>query len=808
MRSVFLFYVALLLCPYIQAQSLRYADKLYEYSPAPGQFINDPAYGTPQLAPGITNGIGNPLSLGAYGGYVILEFTEGVDNNPDNPYGIDFIVYGNAAPAHAEPGIIRVMNDENQNGIADEKWYEIAGSAHFTDDYTASYTIEYQNPKMPASSDVLWTDNHNNSGKIFKNSFHNQQYYPLNSLFPAISDESIEFAGSRISGDVKTNNGTFVSNPYAFGYADMNPVKNQTLTGLPDNPYTVGLIEGDGGDGIDISWAIDENGHYVDLQEINFIMIYTGVNASAGWLGEISSDIRGIVDVNPDKSIKAQQNMILADEIPQRIALTDSLQLSGRVFLSGRVAKDEAILWEAGNPDILKIENNQLVAIGEGSSLLKGFLPSDTSALYTQTISVVIPESLKINNEKGIIQKGENYVFSYSILDKSGEEVSGLIPEIIVENEDVAELTSIEKDKVIIRGKEAGTSLISLVFKGYPELSGNFELQVINKLDPIQITFSLGDNKQNIIPGNKYTVEKTEFENFIDRYQKSQRPEKPFITLADAIACVMKAEGFGEDGKSLAFRQDEFGGNGLYLWQVGYNWEYQYGWGGTDSDDSHAKTWFAIINDQVFASGFDTIEVYNGDRISLRHVEDNREVWNMVRIIPEKAEAEIDETVTFYTEQFDVFPSGSGIFSLSGPFPVVNGFVDVEQAVVNLNSDLVTSYSGEFNLSFNQAGRYEISVGNSAPVVMNVNFPLSSHVEDSKLNIWPNPCSDILNIRNPNGNLSEVNIYSLDGSLKIRRDFSFGSSLENIDVAGLKEGIYILEINSEGNRVRQKFCKL
>jgi len=148
MRSVVLIVIFLLLCPLSWAQSPSYANKLIEYRPAPGQFINDPSAGTPAVAEQILNGIGNSLSLGAYGGYVILGFNSPVINDPENPYGVDFIIYGNGSPTHAEPGIIKVMKDENQNGLPDDKWYEIAGSAHFTKDCTNDYIINYQNPGL------------------------------------------------------------------------------------------------------------------------------------------------------------------------------------------------------------------------------------------------------------------------------------------------------------------------------------------------------------------------------------------------------------------------------------------------------------------------------------------------------------------------------------------------------------------------------------------------------------------------------------------------------------------------------------
>ena len=45
-----------------------------EYHPAPGQHINDPLTGTPEAARKLKGEITTPVSLGAFGGYIILGF--------------------------------------------------------------------------------------------------------------------------------------------------------------------------------------------------------------------------------------------------------------------------------------------------------------------------------------------------------------------------------------------------------------------------------------------------------------------------------------------------------------------------------------------------------------------------------------------------------------------------------------------------------------------------------------------------------------------------------------------------------------
>ena len=72
---------------------------------------------------------------------------------------------------------------------------------------------------------------------------------------------------------------------------------------LPDNPYTA-EVENSGGDAFDISWAVDEEGDYVELERIHFIKVQSGILHQGGFLGEVSTEITGAVDVAPAPGTK------------------------------------------------------------------------------------------------------------------------------------------------------------------------------------------------------------------------------------------------------------------------------------------------------------------------------------------------------------------------------------------------------------------------------------------------------------------------------------------------------------------------
>lgn len=249
-------------------EQVKYVTKLFEYQPAPGQLINQ-SLGDINAAKSILGGNQGAVSLGSFGGYIVLGFDQAVINSPNKN---DIAIYGNAMDEFAEPGVVWVMKDENGNGIPDDVWYEIRGSEFGKANYIQDYTITYFKPTHD-TSDVLWKDNKGKEGKIRKNSSHNQSYYPN-----WINQESYTLVGSLLpeSNINKSNPQLITSKPFAYGYADNMP----------------------GGDEIDIEDAVDKEGQKVSLTAVDFIKIQTGILADLGWLGELSTEITSIEDLN------------------------------------------------------------------------------------------------------------------------------------------------------------------------------------------------------------------------------------------------------------------------------------------------------------------------------------------------------------------------------------------------------------------------------------------------------------------------------------------------------------------------------
>lgn len=253
--------------------SSPYVTELFEFLPAPGQFINKNP-GNLASAEGIL-GKSGLVSLGAWGGSITLGFDHTVMNDPEQE---DLIIYGNASPTLAEPGIIYVMHDENGNGKPDDTWYEIAGSEFEKDNYIRNYSVTYSRP-VEGTADIPWKDNQGQEGVVKANNFHKQPYYP-----EWIEEDSYTLTGSLLPlTTIDMSNPTNItSSPLEYGYADNNPK----------------------GDKININDAVDVRGKKVNLKGIDFIKIQTGMQANMGWLGEFSTEIRSIADLSLLEEVK------------------------------------------------------------------------------------------------------------------------------------------------------------------------------------------------------------------------------------------------------------------------------------------------------------------------------------------------------------------------------------------------------------------------------------------------------------------------------------------------------------------------
>ena len=116
-------------------------DRVYEYTPAPGQFINELVSGgftgtetSPEAAVAYAEERMKKntwVSLGGWGGYIVVGFDHSIDNSSSGyKGGYNFSITGNAFKGSSEPGIVYVMQDTNGNTLPDDEWYELKGTEY------------------------------------------------------------------------------------------------------------------------------------------------------------------------------------------------------------------------------------------------------------------------------------------------------------------------------------------------------------------------------------------------------------------------------------------------------------------------------------------------------------------------------------------------------------------------------------------------------------------------------------------------------------------------------------------------------
>ena len=275
------------------AGSVARATTVFEYTPAPGQFINEASADmtwsestTPADAALWAQGRldkGLYVSLGAFGGYIVAGFDHSI---AATAHGHEIGVAGNAFNSPAgdsnEPGIVYVMQDTNHNGLPDDVWYELRGSETLLPQTIRDYEVTYHKPSGEGQP-VEWTDNRGGSGKVpYMGMFHKQPSY-----FPVwVSAPTYTLRGTCLqSKSAILPSGNRTNPPFEWGYAD-----NCGSDAVVWNDYT-NMCR------FNIADAIDADGNPMTLPYIDFVKIQTGLQAIAGVLGEVSTEVLGIVDL-------------------------------------------------------------------------------------------------------------------------------------------------------------------------------------------------------------------------------------------------------------------------------------------------------------------------------------------------------------------------------------------------------------------------------------------------------------------------------------------------------------------------------
>lgn len=258
---------------------------VYAFLPAPGQFVQF-GYSAATMEEACAHArktLEDPeagLSLGAFGGTLVVGF----DHSIDRTEGYELAIQGNPFEGSSEPGIVWVMQDENGNGLPDDTWYELKGSAWDDPDVVRGYAVTYYRPSGPGT-DVVWRDNRGGGGILPRLEFHTQDYF-----YPLWADDG---------GTSYTLRGTLLPDR---AYDQSEGTGEEEYWVLPDfgwgyaDNWSAEAMDPDHGNLFRIADAVDDAGNPADLEYIDFVKVQTAQMAVHGRIGEASTEVFAIGD--------------------------------------------------------------------------------------------------------------------------------------------------------------------------------------------------------------------------------------------------------------------------------------------------------------------------------------------------------------------------------------------------------------------------------------------------------------------------------------------------------------------------------
>lgn len=314
----------------------------------------------------------NGFSLGSLGGYVQYDFSSNPIQNLDtNPYGVDFVVYGNAFNGNPEAAAVQVYAQEvlSNGTLGDYKWYELAGSMYYSDSAVRNATVYYTkddaglhatvngvtHSQDPFTTATAWFPDYTKLNHVATSGVNNAL---TNTYITEYTANTLKFAGITSIPDSDSNA------DYAFGYADVTPVPS-VKDGTPVNPYTPYTSNKVGGDGFDLAWAVDiSTGEPVKVNNAKYVRIYSAVLYNTGIFGETSPEITGIFRTNgtvtaattatPTVKVNGQTvtPAVAGEEIPVVTGTTDEDALisvvatdSSHVFINDAIANEHSFTF-------------------------------------------------------------------------------------------------------------------------------------------------------------------------------------------------------------------------------------------------------------------------------------------------------------------------------------------------------------------------------------------------------------------------------------------------------------------------------
>ena len=782
-----------LFCVVLSAHSQDLGFEVIEYKPAPGQHINLENIGTPQAAQNIVAEKRNLVSLGSFGGYLVLKFKKACENHPNNPYGVDFSVFGNSFEGSSEPGIVYVMQDANNNGLPDDIWYEIAGSDYYNPTSTKNYRVNYKNPH--GNFNIPWNDNQGNKGEVIANSFNTQEYYPNQALFTDYPQDSVAFEGTKLqSSYYESSNVQIELEPLAFGYADNLPTDYYTDHSIPDNPYTLNVMEGGGGNAIDISWAVNENGNYVHLDYINFVKIVSANLQDAGIIGELSTDVTFISDVQENENLTGNQSVVVIYNHAPEAIIGDSVFILGAHFIDGKPSSKN--LGYKVNSDIgLFTDGNFVKTLVGGNVTIKAELQEDTDEFNVSSVFFREPTSIQLNTDFSAFYAGDTLALNAVVLDQNEVGIKYLSISYTITLASSTQLLN-EGDSNSLVAINPGTDTLVISCVKFPDVQLKIPVVVQEKQNLADVYISIKTELENILPLQKIKIPVSDLNKYLEEPQNDYSAfEQP--TIAHAIC-----KGLEKAGTAFSLKDDDKANGQLYLYSVEKEGFYTYGWGGKTDPSAFARAWIVRLNGNSHIRGFDKTTIKSGDTIMVYHVSNLLTEWELTTLFSSSDTVILGNSATITTKKAICSYQNNSITE-NEQIPVQNKEVTFKGT--SINQSLFTDGDGKIEYTFNEAGSTFISSVNDALTVF-VDIETGTNlIPEERLELYPNPASNYISIRGYSNTFQKIEIYSASGILeKLLLNQRIG---DKIDISELSGGIYLVKVVTKDSSQSFKIFK-
>lgn len=396
------------------------------------KFVSSTGEGTSYIATGV--------SLGMAGGYV--QFDMGTDangadrlitNNPNNKYGIDFIVYGNAFVGNPEAGIVKVSQDGT-------KWYTLAGSRHYMDGTEWNQNISYIR---------IATANTTISGKTFAKA---GIYVSTNFAVPA--SDNADAVNAAIGAATWTGVAQLTGNTYPKTLSTANPAPaawwpewTNDASGNAENYGQVWKIDSDS-DLSDVSWLRSGSAEVITYKNVTTVeddMVVLNKTLSAAPTQAQMTDVYqwGYADVRPNAPSGA--DAVYGQAVnPYAVAASSTTEASGDGFDLSWAVDDNGLPVSLEGVRYIRVYSGVLFSagvFGETSTEVCGLyvansagagaataVPSVSAGKTATTLTTVTTtnqgtSNVKVGNARGVIkiESAAEHIFVNGVEFTSGD---------------------------------------------------------------------------------------------------------------------------------------------------------------------------------------------------------------------------------------------------------------------------------------------------------------------------------------------------------------------------------------------------